>query len=470
MRARRANQVLLDGITPCMKTLAAASLVVAALIWAPSAGAAPPTCQGQPATIVGKPGTRVSGTDGVDVVVSGGASHVFTGDGDDLVCVTGATDNGHRVRVKTGAGTDSVLGTTRDTVQAWLGPGSDTFVGGGERDLVKGGELEFGEDDPDYGTLVDNDPDTISTGAGDDVVTASNDDAVSLGGGDDGMNREVLTGKPFAGTMDGGPGRNFLGLDIARGEGQDPGSWHLDTLAGTLSRDGEVQLSPAGFTDFQVRFYAAGEAVSIQGSDRDESFEAYGKYVSATMTIDAGGGDDLIYLARADYNIDDVVVESVDGGPGRDGLRVYGVGGPDNLVVDLADGSYEYEKDGTRTTVPLAGFEDAHVDDIAFLSLLGNSSDNRLTAELPTGWEAFERCRVEISGGKGDDRLKVIKAPATRSTDCAGAALLGRAGNDVLVGSRGDERLIGGPGRDVARGGPGRDVCVAETRMGCERG
>jgi len=30
--------------------------------------------------------------------------------------------------------------------------------------------------------------------------------------------------------------------------------------------------------------------------------------------------------------------------------------------------------------------------------------------------------------------------------------------------------LLGGPGRDVARGGPGRDVCVAETRMGCERG
>jgi hypothetical protein len=453
-----------------MKTLAAAAVLVLVPLGTPAVEAAVPTCQGKPATLVGMPGEKVYGTVGPDVVVSGGGSHVFTGEGDDLVCVTGATENGHRVRVKTGAGADSVVGATRDTVEAWLGPGIDRFVGDGERDLVLGGELEFGEDDPSYGTLVDEDPDTISTGAGDDGVTASNGDTVSLGPGDDGMNREVLAGEPFTGSVDGGSGTNFLGLDISRADDVEAGSWVLDNRAGTLSRDGEVQLSPTDFTDVQVRFLDPGEQVVIKGSKRDESFEAYGKYVQATASIHAGGGDDHIFLGRADYGLTDVVVESIDGGPGRDGLRVYGFGGPKTLVVDLGAGNYRYETDGKKTTVPLVGIEDAQVDDIPFLTLRGTSSANRLSVEMPTGWSAFKRCRVVISGGDGNDDLEVIKSPtASPSKACAGPTLLGEGGNDVLLGSRGNERLIGGPGRDVARGGPGRDVCIAETRMGCER-
>jgi len=56
------------------------------------------------------------------------------------------------------------------------------------------------------------------------------------------------------------------------------------------------------------------------------------------------------------------------------------------------------------------------------------------------GWEAYDT-PVEVSGGRGDDKL---------------------------FGQTGDDTLQGGAGRDRAVGKDGRDRCPAEVRRTCE--
>ena len=200
------NRSALGGITPDMKRLAAVTLLAVLPLAAPPlvAHAAVPTCQGEPATLVGKPGAPLNGTAGRDVMVSRGASHVNAGDGDDVVCITGSTKDGYRVRVAAGNGNDSVLVTGNNTVRAFLGDGRDNFSGADEADDVLGGDF----DDDEFNDYRDDDADTITTAGGDDVVTASHHDSIALGSGDDGLQWAGPAGEPYTGEADGGPGRN----------------------------------------------------------------------------------------------------------------------------------------------------------------------------------------------------------------------------------------------------------------------
>ena len=168
-----------------MKKLAAtAALVLVPLAWTPlTADAAAPTCQGKPASIVGKPGRTVLGTDGPDVVVSGGSSIVSTGGGDDVVCMTGTTKDGYRAKLYAGDGDDAVVADAGNFVKANLGLGKDTFAGGREVDDVEAGEPA----DDEFDSYEDDAADSISTGGGDDTVLAGGDDRIDLGTGDDGL-------------------------------------------------------------------------------------------------------------------------------------------------------------------------------------------------------------------------------------------------------------------------------------------
>jgi Ca2+-binding RTX toxin-like protein len=434
-----------------VKRLAAATvLAVVPVLWTPLvADATGATCQGKRATIVGKAGGTVRGTTGPDVVVSRGASFVFTGDGADVICVTGSTKDGYRVKVMSDAGNDSVLITGSNTVRATLGGGDDTYGGGDEIDLVEG----------DLGA------DTIRTGGGNDhVSSAGNDDTISLGRGDDYVSLEAPAAKNPTGKVDGGPGRNAASLDGRGAEGEGPGSWVLDNRVRTLSRNGEVRFSWTGFTRFDV---SVDGPLLMQGSKRDESFEAtaFGKAVA----VKAGGGDDEIRVGIWTQ----LNVESIDGGPGRDLVDVEEsrFTGDASFVLDLADGRYSYRDSDGAATVPLIGIEDAEVTGFPEVTMRGDSSANRLTAGLVQEKGRFyTRCPVTVSGRAGDDSLIFLSAPLRLSSkDCPAPTLQGGGGDDLLVGSREDERLLGGAGHDVARGGPGADVCIAETTMNCER-
>jgi hypothetical protein len=454
------------------RAAAAAALAVvpvSVLVCLPDAAdAAGPTCQSRPATVVGEPGKVLQGTSGPDVVVSGGASFVNTGDGDDVVCVTGATADGFRVRVDSGAGDDSVVTRTGNVVKAYLGPGEDSFVGGAESDEVEAGDPA----DDEFDTYEDDVPDTITTGGGDDHVLASQEDTIALGSGDDSLEWAGPAGRPYRGIADGGPGRNVLRVAAAVVDGEAPARWVLDSRAGTLSRADVTLVSWRRFTGFQVRVDPGVGRLVMRGSARDEWFSAYQLGLSGPpVTIRSGGGDDTI--SAGGVNTPGEVDLDIDGGPGRDLVRVLGYEFVRaSLVLDLAAGEYRYhDEDSGSATVPLAGIEDADVEGVPEVSVRGDSSANRLTVWADqTRFPVFERCRVVVAGGGGNDRL-TLRSRAVQPSwrKCPAPVVRGGAGNDVLVGSLLPEKLLGGPGRDVARGGRGSDTCVAETRRACER-
>jgi hypothetical protein len=447
------------------RLVAVVALVLVPLAWMPlAADAAAPTCQGKPATIVGKPGKTVLGTDGPDVVVSGGSSIVSTGDGNDVVCMTGTTKDGYRAKLYSGDGDDSVVAHAGNFVKANLGLGKDTFSGGSEIDDVEAGDPA----DDEFDSYEDDAADTISTGGGDDYVLAAGNDTVDLGTGDDGMQWHGPAGVPFTGEANGGPGSNYIELGAFGVEGDEPASWVLDTRTSTFSRDGETLVSWTRFSQFGVGLDTV-ERLLMTGSSRDESFSVYPLgLASSPIIISAGGGDDTINvggnLTPGELDLD------IDGGPGRDLLHVFGYEFYESsLVLDLKAGHYRYHDEEDTRTVPVKRVEDAEVQGIAEVSLRGDSSANRLTVWADqTDFPVLDECQITISGSGGDDRLVLKSKKIDKSwKKCPAPLLRGQGDNDVLVGSRLGERLVGGPGRDVARGGPGRDVCVAETRVSC---
>jgi Ca2+-binding RTX toxin-like protein len=126
-----------------------------------SAGAAPPLCNGQPATIVGTDSAEtIPGTPGNDVIVAlGGNDTVQPSAGDDTICGGGGDDT-----INGGIGNDTILGEDgNDLLQG--GKGDDTLYGGVGDDNVQG---EQGAD-------------TVNGGDGQDVVTGGIDNDIVNG-------------------------------------------------------------------------------------------------------------------------------------------------------------------------------------------------------------------------------------------------------------------------------------------------
>lgn len=286
-------------IRTVVNTIIASTLLVATLALAPvlpaqaSPSARPPECQGRPATLVGSPETKhLVGTAGPDVVVTGGASRVHTGEGDDVVCVTGRTSDGKRMFLDAGAGDDAVTVTAHNGIRTSLGDGDDTFVGRSETDAVLAGYLDF--DGSPYDTGVD----TIHTGAGPDTVRSwGGDDTISLGRGAD-----TLEWGPAASPADGGRGRDLLRIYA----GAAPSV--LDNRTGVLTVDGQVVSRWASFADFEI----GSPASLVLGSSADESFSTVSNYsnISGQWTIRARGGDDVMGGTTGD--------DTLLGGPGHD--------------------------------------------------------------------------------------------------------------------------------------------------------
>ena len=297
--------------------------VMSALVLVPSAPgqAVSPSCQGHPATLVGKPGSTVGGTVGVDVVVTNGASRVDTLDGDDVICVTGATRDGKRVTMDTGPGNDRVRVRGRNAVKVFLGDGDDSFVGGRENDVVFAGY----PDSYDYAP-VDSGTDTIRTGGGEDLVRSNGAaDVLSLGKGADTVFWTVTTG-----SADGGRGRNRIILLVNHPASEPAASWELDNVKGELTRDGVAALSWTGFTEFTIPFLSrTGEPLLVRGSAADELFDLSQATspLAGAVTIRAGRGDDTM---RGTGQADTLV-----GGPGRDVAD--GRGGEDRCAAEVRE-------------------------------------------------------------------------------------------------------------------------------------
>ncbi|WP_210437512.1 hypothetical protein [Nocardioides xinjiangensis] len=446
----------------------------------PSAGAAATTCQGRPVTVVG------TGTEGDDVLLveavpdAGPTAYDGKG-GDDLVCIRSRLqDEIYTITVSAGAGDDTVVNEVSDDdvwVTTVLGAGSDTYVGldraipddpkaspfhetvfAGEHDLTHAG----------LGETLDTEPDTIDTGAGEDVVHsgstapgATNGDVVRLGPGAD----RLSWGGEQTGVLDTGAGGDHLevhpgwqGTDVA-----------VDAAAGVATVDGRSVLRWTG----EVATYTLmldNPVVSFVGSDADESL-----YLSAAAatppaastgrrSVSMGAGDDHLRLGVRGSG-------SVDGGPGRDTYSSTGCGRAHvtfggSFVCTPSDeqSTYAFAFDrwedlfvggGAVTVVGSPRAEKVKVV-ATRIRVRGLGGDDVLNANAVQG----PGRPVVLSGGRGDDRVV---------GSYARDRLLGGRGDDKLFGdSRGDD-ILGGPGRDRAFGQHGRDRCVAEERRSCER-
>ncbi len=266
-------------------------LLVAALAlaaWPEARGAAPTTCHGEVATIVGTDDAdTLRGTRGRDVVALGRGDDVFDGlDGDDLIC-GGPGDDG----LTGGDGNDEVDGGSGDDFLQ-EGAGDDRLVGGPGEDVVSylpwatGIRVESG---------------SIVTGAGRDEVSGV----------------EVIEGTPHDDVMIGGPGddglRGVAGDDVIRGRGGD------DRLAGS------------GGT-----IYGGGGNDLVEASD--------------TVTADLGPGVNAVRIGagrvvvqggrgRDTFHVDtDDTRSTVHGGRGASRNRVTFVGTDRRVRVDLERG------------------------------------------------------------------------------------------------------------------------------------
>ncbi|MDO9455601.1 hypothetical protein [Nocardioides sp.] len=423
------------------RTLGPLTLVLAVIVVLPTApgDAAPPTCQGQRATVVGAPAgeDRIEGTAGRDVVVTAGAGSVDTRGGADLVCVTNPRGRTDLAFVRTGDGPDRVVavGSSRRSLDVTLGPGSDRFSGGPGDETVATGAGEDTTSQPDTTR------DVVDTRGGDDTVMAQGRDGVQdvirLGAGDDQADLRPL-GMTGPGFVDGGPGTDSLGA-LADA----PGALVIDVPEGRGTRDGQPWLRFAGTETFSV--YGA-ESLRFVGGPGPQTLVSDGRAEAAM-----GAGDDVVDVLMTEPG----TLHRLAGGAGTDLVKLYAYEG---LTVNLQSGTAVT----ARTSYELAGMEavTAAVPS-ASLVMRGSSRDERLRGY---------GCRsTRIIGLRGDDRLTVWRHYCPGTATEPSARVVGGPGDDVLQGGRRDDVLLGGPGLDRADGRAGRDICQAERRVRCER-
>lgn len=411
--------------------------------------AAGETCRGVPATVVGTPGAKVTGTEGPDVIVSGGAVEVRALGGDDLVCTTASAPPvpaslGPGVTVFGGAGDDVVdrSGDTGPDASGNVYPeaGRDTVVGSPSADFV---------------LSQDGEVDTVSLGAGDDTwngqqferEAAAEPDVVDLGPGDDAA--QVGSAYSPDGSLTGGDGVDSLYFMLPR-----RGSFTVDAGAGVLRRGDDVQQRFSGFDAYSASGPSDRTTWRFLGSERPEEVSSLG---IGLRSADLGGGHDV--LVQGAYAVDGKWAADLRGGGGHDTLSLLGTS---RTEVDLDLAERRLRVDDERRSASVRGFEDVSAEGSG-VSLRGTRRADTLTVRS---------CRAgEVNGRGGDDVITIQKLTGHRAClESTVRKAYGGAGADVLTGGPERELLDGGRGYDAADGGPGRDTCLSvEQRTSCGR-
>lgn len=433
--------------------IAVASAISTFVLTSVPAVAADPvvTCEGRPATLVGDPSvSHIFGTDGDDVVVTGGSQFTETREGHDLICVTGS---GASSFVDAGPGDDDVI--SDDTAGAWtgitLGSGDDSLTGGARNDGVSGGPGA----------------DQISTGEGRDGVGSetgpdgpeSSGDTIDLGPGDD-----VAYGsfELMAAPLDGGEGVNHLILWDGHNSGTR--TMRVDNRAERVTADGSLWFA---WNDFTIFEFEVSSRIHFTGSAAGESVTSYqsegvGPRLGGRWNL-GGGSDEVEFTNFAGH---------VRGGAGLDRLSVRRYISSDvpvdplGMRVRLGLGRGHLRFDEVQQDYSVSGIENGSVEGFRYSFLRGDERANEL--------RVTPDCRAWVFGGKGDDVVTSANAPDCASslpapTSFRGVRAYGGPGDDVLTGGRAPDTLVGDQGTDRVDGRRGKDACVAEVTRHCER-
>jgi len=225
-----------------------------------TAAAAPVTCRGVAATIIGVEGARVpAGTGGNDVIVGTDGDDLILGNGgNDIICGGAGAD-----RIEAGAGNDWVAGEAGDDILLG-GSGDDRLDGGAGDDLLRG----FSGADVLRGRAGD---DSLYGGTGDDRLIGGNgadslrgrrgDDDLRGGPGDDLLigdeGNDELDGGSQADRLDGGPDDDVIweyrrrDTHLAAGTADAAGDVFAYSTIEVAPRDGWLLWRPDPATDFE---------------------------------------------------------------------------------------------------------------------------------------------------------------------------------------------------------------------------
>jgi Ca2+-binding RTX toxin-like protein len=441
-------------------------LVAAAAVVLPSAPsqAAPATCQGREATIVGPtaPPYTTVGTEGDDVIVaplSPGSGVVQGLGGDDAICFVGGGEpdpTGRTVSVDAGDGDDSVLNQTVSSLYplVTLGAGSDHYVGNDFGEYVDAGQLNG----------IDSDVDVVETlGGNDNIASGSpsrveNHDLISTGAGRD----FVSYGNPSGELVDNGAGADTLAFGSLT-----PHAWLIDNVGGRLSVGDLTMLTWTNVNTFRTS-ETKGDSFSFRGTDADETLVVDGLERRVTFrggSIITGGGNDTVELQN-------YLPGRVDLGAGTDGLdyQMYSACRSATMTMGGSADCSTLEGQDEVVVTGLVGIERLRAQTRHRLNIVGTAHRDVITANSPV---------LRIHSGAGPDRVQIEKAADSmvwggRGDDTLtgfvrkSLVLRGGRGDDILRGAATPDRLYGGSGRDLANGRGGRDICVAEVRKRCE--
>lgn len=378
--------------------------------------AAPLTCHGQAATIVGTSGPdRLVGTDGPDVIVAlAGKDRIDARGGDDVVCGGPGAD-----RIEGGLGDDRLHGG-RDSHGGDQGGEfltGDTLLGGPGDDLLDVGH------DPRSRTVAHRRPDaldysaaptgivvdlsgTIATATGDGVDTIVTNASMGVVGS---AYDDTITGTDGDDRLTGGPGDDSIrgrgGNDILVPDNRFGGSGNDQVWGGP----GSDVIGSRGGQD------------TLRGGGGRDWFEAHSDQAS---TVLGGSGNDVVAQR---LTVDSGMVS--DGGPGHDQLALLG---------ELLEG----QTPRTRLTVDLrSGVTSTDTTPAGSGSIAGFET-YVLVGEL----------RWRFYGTDGPERVEAIQGGPLKAWTYGG--------DDVILGSPRGDTLDAGDGTDEVHGNGGRDTCL----------
>lgn len=262
----------------------------------------------------------------------------------------------------------------------------------------------------------DTDADTITGGAGDDLIVAGDGadsltggvgkDTISANGGND-----TVFGADGADTIFGGAGDDQLDGDDALATG---GADSIEGQAGNDQIIGDMGNDTLDGGTGNDTIFAGSDDDSIRGGDGDD--DIYGQ--SGNDSIDAGTGSDRIY---ADDGNDTVLA-----GAGDDFIEA----GTGEDSVDTGDGNDDVNAGAGEDTVH-GGFGNDNIEGDG-----GNDS---------------------LAGGDGSDSIWGGDGNDTIEGGAGGDALYGDAGVDSLTGGAGADYLQSTSGADTLSGGDDAD-------------
>ena len=486
--------------------------------------AAPPSCLGRTATIVGTDGDDILlGTVGKDVIQAGRGDDTVLGDrGGDVICGGPGTDF-----VRGGRNNDTVHGGPGDGDRAYGDLGDDQVNGGpgdGDEasgnlgiDLVSGGAGNNDYVHGDYGW------DRMDGGKGKGDIAAfdtapspgvrvSLKDGKARGDGRDRLFRfegirgsafsDSLVGDRRANWIDGGPGDDLIrggaGVDLVfGGQGSDrcPGSLSRESCGPEKSPNGSVYVEvvplpsrvggglalvagkgkdriTVGFDPAAGTFeivaaggISLGPGCEHSGSDaRSASCDPGGP--ARWLLADLGKGDDALWV---NGSLEPVGQIRIVAGAGNDLVR----GGPEDDLIESGPGSDRiFGGDGQDGLIggkpgPTWLYGGPQGD---LLAAGGGCAGGGLVGGPGRDNASFAEIqplpgRLFISLPKGKAWYDSVRDCDPVRLHGSNEDIEGSFGNDVLIGNRKGNSMLGQPGKDVFYGGGGDDKVNALDRV-----